>query len=1795
MSQPITNTAKVEFLDEADNSHTVNSNTLSVRKVPEATPAEVKFYHFRNSSGTFSSAADGTKCLSGGVFVDLPAPTTSSGTPIDLSNPVNLSNANAYHIGEPVFISLKDLNRNLDDTVRELVEIELETSNGDIEKLQLQESEVNSGVFVGVIQSVRTPTTEINNCELSLEVNSTIDVIYTDTFYNTDTIQLSVLVDPFGKVYDSFNGKEINGVLVKLVKDDGTAADVFADDGVTPYPSEIITGSSFEVSGVTYVMPKGGYRFPLIAPGNYRLEVFNFPEEYSFPSIVSNDLLSNLVDSLGNGYSLEQGLRGETFTVSAGPALNIDIPLDPPFKDLLIRKTALKNQGETGDFIPYRIEITNQNTGNAEGVQIIDNIPAGFKLIERSLFLDKKKINTNQIQNMGGQFKVLISEIAPKQTLVLDYVLEVTVEAREGKALNTAQAISSNAMSSNEAHALVDVRSPFMTKHTTIIGEVLDVSNCSDEKEKHIGLKNIKLLMDDGTYAITDEDGRFHFKGVSSGGHVVRLIDSSLPAGYRLQVCENKTCHSSTKHSQFVDLQPGSLWRLTFYAKKTEGCINHDLKNVREKKIVKESIISDARANGMPWNWLEGQFQGREWLFPKDGVNARLPGSIVVVKHFEHDRVTLKVNSKELTQLSFNKISSNKTLGVYISEWNSIALQEGENIFEIIIKDRFNRIIKEETRTVYYSNIAYKAEFLEEKSDLKADGVTPIRLAFKITNKKNRPVRKGAQLSYRVNRPFTPLRVVRALQQNDDSMLNQQSSEMEIINDDGLAYIELAPSSKVSQVHTLLNVNPYHEDEFSTWLKPDVKQWVVVGFAENTYGYKTLKNNGIFNSDKSQKIGGQARIYAKGRIKGEWLATIAYDSEKEKDSRRDSFGELIDPNEYYTLYADSSINEKDSVSSEKLYLRIEKSKFFALFGDYQTELNDTKLAYYDRAFTGIKSEMDGKVIGFKVFGAKQESSFQRDEISAAGFGNIRLEKAPLILNTEKIRIELRDKFNSSKILQSKFLNRYIDYEIDFYRGVINLKNIEDYQTRDFNGNPRFIVIEYETEKSFNNDYNFGGRAEVKLFNNKLKIGTSLIKEQNDIDEKTLQALDSRIKFSDDTELRLEVARSNNEEDLVGKVEAKAIRGEFIHQTEKTNLNIYAQKVEDGFGLGQISSIDQGTDRYGVLFRYILSENWRSESKYEKSTISNGNEREVIESSIGFRKKSFESNLGARQVNENQALTREQSSTQLIANMKQGLFNNKLELEVIAEKNLDNINKQSSDFPDQYIARIGYKISPQTRILLSQGYLVGQDFNFFTTRLGVESSPWVGAQFKSGINREYSGAGNRDYSNIGFTQRFSLNQYWKMDFAVDATKFLSGDKNVKEFDGNVPLSSGGILGNNNLTEEYKSASIGTYFKNDDSSWTLRFEGKDSDSEKRYSVQTGFSRELKKGVVVSSRAMYLRSFFNDTSNGYAVNSEMSLGYRPKDSNWSVLNRLSLRYEDLENSNRLNLFNSNTVTTDQPYKSGAIINNFNLNKIFDNKSHQASLYLGSKFSFDKINGLDYQSYTDMVGVEYRHYVGKKIDLGLQAYALNSWSSSVHKYSIGPSIGISPIKNTWFSVGYNFLGFRDKDFSASRYTLSGVFVKLRVTFDEHTLGLSSQRQMDLLNETCDSEIKAERKVSSNDELDFGGVFFESNRDDFTSISKVSNLDKLIRYLKDHPEIKRVQIEGHTDNNNYNQYNLNLAWRRARRVKNYLINYGIDSRRLVIRAYGETSPTASNRLEIGRQYNRRVQFKIIEIEQEKK
>ena len=88
--------------------------------------------------------------------------------------------------------------------------------------------------------------------------------------------------------------------------------------------------------------------------------------------------------------------------------------------------------------------------------------------------------------------------------------------------------------------------------------------------------------------------------------------------------------------------------------------------------------------------------------------------------------------------------------------------------------------------------------------------------------------------------------------------------------------------------------------------------------------------------------------------------------------------------------------------------------------------------------------------------------------------------------------------------------------------------------------------------------------------------------------------------------------------------------------------------------------------------------------------------------------------------------------------------------------------------------------------------------------------------------------------------------------------------------------------------------------------------------------------------------------------------------------------------------------------------------------------------------------------------------------------------------------------------------------------------------------------------------------------------------------LNNVAEIMKEYPNTQFL-IEGHTDSQGSDSYNMNLSKERAASVKEYLVGQGLPASRLSSEGFGETRPIATNATAAGRQKNRRVEISLID------
>jgi outer membrane protein OmpA-like peptidoglycan-associated protein len=120
-------------------------------------------------------------------------------------------------------------------------------------------------------------------------------------------------------------------------------------------------------------------------------------------------------------------------------------------------------------------------------------------------------------------------------------------------------------------------------------------------------------------------------------------------------------------------------------------------------------------------------------------------------------------------------------------------------------------------------------------------------------------------------------------------------------------------------------------------------------------------------------------------------------------------------------------------------------------------------------------------------------------------------------------------------------------------------------------------------------------------------------------------------------------------------------------------------------------------------------------------------------------------------------------------------------------------------------------------------------------------------------------------------------------------------------------------------------------------------------------------------------------------------------------------------------------------------------------------------------------------------------------------------------------------------------------------------------------------------------QKVAVGKKIVLNNIFFDSNESTLRKES-FSELERAVKLMNDMASLQ-MEISGHTDNIGSSKSNRQLSELRAKAVKDFLISKGCDKDRLKYKGYGSGQPISTNNTEIGRQMNRRTEFKVLKVD----
>lgn len=1652
------------------------------------------------SGSTLATFSTAMACLHAGQVTPMPAPRFVSriGTAPQAGDPFSFHPETVLKSGDPLMIKVVDLTRNLDSRVVETLDVDVTSQSGDRERVRLVETTVDSGEFVGYIQTGQAVVTQ-SDCFLSVKADGKITVAYTDAgaggaggSTGVVSIDAAVLVDPMGRVFDTVTGGLVDGARITLIDvATGREAEVFGDDGQSSFPASLVAGQAVtDSSGVSYPFGPGQYRFPLVRPGTYRLEVVP-PATYVFKSQFSYPELQSM---FGQRYTLGQGSTGQPFAV-ADSLVVLDVPVDPTLGKLFVTKLASSATVGVGEFVRYEVSITNRDGHAVRDVDFSDHLPGGFRVRSNSFRVDG--VSAKPVVKQGTLVSAPLGDMAPGQTHVISYVTEVTPLAPTGDAVNSASAQGVSAVS-NVAKVTVRVHDDLLLSRTVVAGNVYEAPACSQLSFKPLG--GVRILFETGDSVMTDAFGMWHTDRLSPGGHVAKVDPGSIPDGYELVMCGDGAQFAGNPGSRFLDGTPASLRRADFYLRKTQAKIDQEAKALSDLLASPAPAAVSPGAPGAPAaqsGGLQGGGSGdgplvldaekagteavsyhealsqrlkpeQAIVFPPDGYTPRTTALGLAVSAPLGQSVKVFVNGRPVEASHFDGTREDKSKAAALHYWSAVEIAPGQNVITAKFFDAAAVEVGSVSKKVSFSSVIADAKFLPEKSALQADGKSPILVALRMTDEFGRPSYQGLTGTFAVDGGFTA--AVDRSSGAPTQMLGrmEENSHQFTVGADGVALIKLAPSSAggeavvtVQLTNKTVTVRP--------WIAASQQDWVLVGFAEGSLAYNRLSsglNTAGSGLEVIQNDQGRVAFYGKGTIPGGLLMTLAYDSGKRAAApaatgaalaQGAGNGDLLAP-EVFSVYGDGSSQQRDAASSRKLYVRIERDRFYAVFGDIQTGFDVTSLSSYQRTLTGVKSQFKGERLELAGFAAQAGGGLQRVELAGDGTTGAYRLASSMADQSETVTVLTRDRLQRDQVLKSQVLQRFVDYDVDYDLGTIRLKSALAPYDAEFN--PNFVRIDY-TALDGTGQHTVSGARVAYQVTPQLKVGGTVLAEQapGEGGRAHLGGLDLRLDILDGLTAKAEVARSSDDLGGAGK-QGRAYSLDLTAQHDGSTARLFTKRAGVDFGMSNALATDVGLDKTGGELSYRLGDastlkvsllsqqDLRTEATLKSSEVKLSRTfSPIVSGYLGHR---FQSTTGGTNgvlagsspfvsgasgsggpVGGNSGFGNDSALPVLSGSTSLGDGSSQLLLAGAQVAMTDfparitgqtEVNPNGAgNAPSRYKVGLEYDLSPKVTLVADTEEADYSQLTVRASRLGLRFKPWTGARAQGFVGQSGSGQTNT-FNQFGFDQAIKLDEHWGLDAGFSQQN--SGSPAAAGASA-APQSAVAQVG------DFTAYTAAIAYRNAPLVVQSRVELRTSQGQSKRSAQVDAYRSLPMGYALSGglSAERLEQLGLPTMTAQA---RLGSSYRSLNGRDIWLSGLQFNAVDQDGNRARNLVLN--LTQNRMVTPGI----------------EVFLHQGLKKSLATFDGQGYRGLSYVLNGGVRYQVMGNWELGLDALHAGAPSSGVTSTGVNASVGYAVARDALMTVGYQHLRGYDRNFNFDESYVRGVYLRLRLKFDEESFHLN-------------------------------------------------------------------------------------------------------------------------------------------------
>jgi large repetitive protein len=1022
----------------------------------------------------------------------------------------------------------------------------------------------------------------------------------------------------------------------------------------------------------------------------------------------------------------------------------------------------------------------------------------------------------------------------------------------------------------------------------------------------------------------------------------------------------------------------------------------------------------------------------------KDGDTVAYAQTNVRVKGGNGSTFKLTVNGAEVSEKRVGKRSVLADKQMQAWEYIGVELKPGENTIVASQVDQFGNARGSVTLHVVAPDKLGQIAIEVPRGGGIADGKTPARVVVKLTDANGVPV---------TVRTAVTLEASNGKWQADD--LDPATPGLQQFVENGRAEFLLMPPIEPGESRIVATSGPFKAEAKLDWL-PELRSLIATGVIEGVVNVRHLSRDAMaparasdgFEQEIRQlsrewgstQAGARAAFYLKGKIKGDYLLTAAYDSDKDTQERlfRD-----IQPDEFYPIYGDSAVRGFDAQSTSKLYVRIDNKRSYLLWGDFTTASTSElrKLTNYSRSLTGVKEHYENERVNVTAFASHDSTRQVIEELRANGTsGPFQLGTQGAVVNSEKVEIITRDRNQPALILQTVPQARFSDYEIEVLTGRILFK--APIASVDQNLNPVSVRVTYEVDQGGEQFWVVGIDGQVKV-TDRVQVGAVYVKDKNPLLPFTLAGADLAIKVGAATYIIAEGART---EAGLDEHKGNAYRIEVKHESKDLKGNLYYAKSDTGFD-NPSSWLTQGRGEAGGKLDYKLTPDTTVKAEALRTEdVANHAVRDGASVSVHYQiaqRLSFE--LGLRHAKENgsgvspvppvngvptQPMPDEVTTVRARLNGQvPGLEKASVYGEV--EVDVHETDKKVVAVGGEYTLPNKGRIYARHEFIssITGPYGLNQAEQQNTTAVGIDTE-----YMKDG--RAYSEYRIRDAMSGGDTEAaLGLKNLWNI---TPGLRLGTTFERVQVLAGPAQNENTAVA----LALEYTGS--------DTWKGSTRLELRKGQTQESLLYTVGLAARVSQDWTALARNAYNITRTDGAGDHVIERLQAGMAWRDTENNrWNMLARVEEREERDQSAPGLDLRTSTQILS--------VHGDVQLSRPFVVSGRYAA-----KWSSDNSNGLSTKYRAQVIGARATYEFARKWDVGVVTSVLFGDGTRSKQYGVGFEAGYLLAQNLWVSAGYNFFGYKDADMQGADYTAKGPYVRLRYKFDEALLGGFQNKKSD-------------------------------------------------------------------------------------------------------------------------------------------